>query len=93
MKWNGKIQQTVVEIENLAWRLKHGGVWMATATDVGDPVAELESVFAAAVKLDRLAKYVIESGRVSLSKATEVMETADDDIVFSPPNDSIRRGE
>ena len=92
MTWNGKIQQAVVEIESLAWRLKHGGVWTATATDVGDPVAELERVFSATVKLDRLAKYVIESGRVTLSKAMEVMETTDDDIVFSPPNAPVSGG-
>ena len=87
MKWNGKIQQTVDEIENIAWRIKHGGTFMATATDIGNPVPELENVFSAAAKLNRLAKYVIESGRVSLPKAMDVMETTDDDIVSSPSND------
>lgn len=86
IKWNGKIQQDIATIESISYRLKNGGVWMAVATDTGDPIGELEAVFDAAVKLDKLAKYAIESKRVSLAKAMEIMETTDDDIVSDLSN-------
>ena len=81
-KWDGKIFKLLVEADSLIWRLSNGGNWMATATDSPDPTPEIKKVLEATRKLNRLAKYAIESGRISPAKAAEVMGegTKEEDI-------------
>jgi hypothetical protein len=71
-KWNGRLNKIIEETDDILFRL-NGTVFYAQGSDIGDPKPEIIDLVNAAIKLNKLAKYAIESGRVSPLKALEVM--------------------
>jgi len=63
-KWNGSISLTPKISDDLLGSLKSCMI-MQTATDIGDVTKMIEKLCQDSVKLNKLAKYVIETGRVS----------------------------
>ena len=79
-KWNGSLSKTMADADSLLHVITKCGCWFATSTDTGDPMSDLKKLMEASDKINKLAKYAIESGRVSVAKAAEVMGADPQDI-------------
>lgn len=89
--WNGVLSKAAPAAEKMSNVFNGGGGhYQVMACDGIDPTPLAHQVSAATVKLDKLARFVIETGRISVAKAAEVMGVTEDAITTNLKHPCLR---